>query len=199
MRRQQSGFVWCFVVLLAVSALTFIPAETVKESSEQSRPGSWAQPIELAGVPNLYRVDKGLYRSAQPTARGMRQLKKMGIRTIVNLRFLHSDRDEIGYTGLAYEHIPMLAWHPRKEDVVRFLQIATDPQRAPVLVHCQHGADRTGLLCAVYRIAVDGWSKGEAIREMTGGGFGFHGVWQNLISYIDNLDVEGIKKKAGLH
>ncbi len=35
-----------------------------------------------------------------------------------------------------------------------FLRIVTDPKRVPVLVHCQAGADRTGTMCAVYRIAV---------------------------------------------
>ena len=64
----------------------------------------------------------------------------------------------------------------------------------PVLVHCQHGADRTGTMCAVYRIAVDGWTKKEAIREMRDGGFNFHEVWQNLPRWIEDLDVESIRR-----
>jgi tyrosine-protein phosphatase SIW14 len=35
-------------------------------------------------------------------------------------------------------------------------------------------------MIAVYRIAVQGWSKAEAIREMTEGDFGFHRTWSNL-------------------
>jgi protein tyrosine/serine phosphatase len=122
----------------------------------------------------------------------------LGLKTIINLRSFHSDRDEIGETGLAYEHIFMKAWHPEEEDVVRFLKIATDPKRAPVLVHCQHGADRTGALIAVYRIAVQGWSKAEAIREMTEGGFGFHQIWGNLPMWIQKLNIDRIKKQAGI-
>ena len=53
-------------------------------------------------------------------------------------------------------------------------------------------------MCAIYRIAVQGWSKGEALREMQEGGFGFHGVWQNLIEYLNGLDIERIKHKAGI-
>ena len=94
----------------------------------------------------------------------------MGIKTIINLRSFHSDRDEIGQAALAYEHIYMKAWHPEEKEVVRLLKIVTDPKRTPVLVHCQHGADRTGTMVAVYRIAVQGWSKAEAIRELTQGG-----------------------------
>jgi hypothetical protein len=39
----------------------------------------------------------------------MRNLKAMGIETVVDLRLFHSDRDEIGDTGLAYEQIYMKA------------------------------------------------------------------------------------------
>jgi protein tyrosine/serine phosphatase len=92
----------------------------------------------------------------------------------------------------------MKAWHPEEEDVVRFLQIVTNPKRSPVIVHCQHGADRTGTMCAIYRVAVQGWSKEEALKEMTQGGFGFHGIWENLIRWINGLDIEEIKKKAGI-
>jgi protein tyrosine phosphatase (PTP) superfamily phosphohydrolase (DUF442 family) len=69
------------------------------------RPAHWAEPIELKGAPNLHQVSRTLYRSAQPSKERMANLKALGIETIVNLRSFHSDRDEIGETGLAYEHI----------------------------------------------------------------------------------------------
>jgi hypothetical protein len=53
-------------------------------------------------------------------------------------------------------------------------------------------------MCAIYRIAIDGWSKDDAIREMTKGDFGFHPCWSNLIRFIKKLDMEAIKKKADL-
>jgi protein tyrosine phosphatase (PTP) superfamily phosphohydrolase (DUF442 family) len=184
--------------VISITALTLLSIAYGAETSQTPRPTHWAQPMQLKGVPNLHKVSDTLYRSAQPSAEGMRNLKAIGIETIVNLRSFHSDRDEIGDTGLAYEHIYMKAWHPEEEEAVRFLQIVTNPKRAPVLVHCQHGADRTGTLCALYRVAVQGWSKEEAIEEMMQGGFGFHGIWDNLIQWIDALDIEGIKKRAGI-
>lgn len=152
----------------------------------------------MEGVENIHRVSNALYRSAQPTALGFRKLKNLGIRTVVNLRSFHSDRREIGDSGLGYEHIYMKAWHAEDKEVVRFLQIVTDPKRQPVLVHCQHGSDRTGTMCALYRVAVQGWTKDEAIHEMKRGGFGFHKIFANLEHYISRLDVETIKKRAGL-
>lgn len=163
-----------------------------------ARPANWAQPVNLPGLPNLHKVSDQLYRGAQPEAAGVAQLKTLGIRTIVNLRGFHSDRDEIGGIAINYEHITFHTWHPEHEDMVRFLKIVTDSSQTPVFVHCQHGADRTGTMVALYRIAVQGWSKEDAIREMTLGGFNFHSVWSNLLTFIRNLDINKVKRDAGL-
>jgi len=184
--------------VISVSTLVLLSMAYAVETSQPNRPPHWAQPIQMKGVPNLHKVSDTLYRSAQPSAEGMRNLRAMGVETIVNLRSFHSDRHEIGDTGLAYEHIYMKAWHPEEEDAVRFLQIVANPRRDPVLVHCQHGADRTGTMCALYRVAVQGWSKEEAIEEMSQGEFGFHRLWDNLIQWINALDIERIKKRAGI-
>jgi len=159
---------------------------------------TWAQPLTLPGVPNLHRVSESLYRGAQPTVEGMEQLRQFGIKTVVNLRALHSDRDEIGSLPLAGEHIAMTTWQATDDEIVRFLGIVTDPNRGPVFVHCQRGADRTGTMCAIYRIVVQGWTKDQAIAEMTQGGFGFYAGWQNLIDCIRKFDVAQIKAQAGL-
>jgi len=158
----------------------------------------WAERIELPGLPNLHKVSDDLYRGAQPTAEGMKQLEKLGVKTVVNLQSLHSDRDEIKGTGLTYEHINMTPLSIEDKDVIRFLQIVTDGSRTPVFVHCQHGADRTGTMCAIYRIVVQGWTKDEAVEEMTEGGFGFHSIWQNLPDYIRKMNIVEIKQSASL-
>jgi len=53
-------------------------------------------------------------------------------------------------------------------------------------------------MCAVYRVAVCGWTKEEAIREMTQGGFGRHIIWTNLVKFIRALDIDAVKKQAGI-
>ena len=93
----------------------------------------------------------------------------------------------------------MTTWNPHTEDAVRFLRIVTDSNCTPVFVHCKHGSDRTGTMCAIYRITVQGWSKNQAIEEMTKGGFGFHRIWNNLVKYVRKLDIEQIKQNAGLN
>ncbi len=193
---------WLIVIrrnaVIAAAAVCLLVGNAGAAPPPAGRPETWAQPVKLAGVANLYRVTADLYRSSQPTSLGMCNLKELGIKTIISLRSFHSDRDEIGQTALAYEHIYMKAWHPEEKEVVRFLKIVTDPKRTPVLVHCQHGADRTGTMVAVYRIAVQGWSKAEAIREMTQGGYGFHTTWENLCRWIEKLNIDRIKQEAGI-
>ena len=186
------------IAVISIFALVLVNTAYGAETSATNRPAHWAKPIQIKGAPNLHKVSDTLYRSAQPSAEGMRNLKAMGIETVVDLRSFHSDRDEIGDTGLAYEQIYVKAWHPEEEDAVRFLQIVTNPKLSPVIVHCQHGADRTGTMCVLYRVAVQGWSKEEALKEMTDGGFGFHGIWENLIQWINGLDIDRIKRKAGI-
>ena len=186
-----------FALLLMLALIPAIAAFG-DDTSTESRLAHWAVPMQVIGVPNLHKVSETLYRSAQPTAEGMANLKAMGIETVINLRSFHSDRHAIGDTGLGYEHLYMKAWHPEEIEAVRFLQIVTNPKRTPVLVHCQHGADRTGTLCALYRVAVQGWEKQQALEEMTKGGFGFHGIWKNLPRWFEDLDIASISKQAGL-
>jgi protein tyrosine phosphatase (PTP) superfamily phosphohydrolase (DUF442 family) len=162
------------------------------------RPATWARPVAVDGAPNLHQVSKDLYRGAQPNRAGMAGLEKAGVRTVLNLRSFNSDRGELEGTRLGYVHLTMKAWHPEYKEAVAFLKLVGDPAKTPVFVHCQHGADRTGTLCAIYRVAVQGWSKEEAVREMTDGGYGFHEVWKNLPDWIADLDIARLRKDAGI-
>jgi protein tyrosine phosphatase (PTP) superfamily phosphohydrolase (DUF442 family) len=167
-------------------------------SPEGLRPAAWAQPIELPGAPNLHKVSDDLYRGAQPTAEGLAALRKMGIKTVINLQVMHSDPAKTSDGPLTIVNIPVEAWSLGYADIAQFLHIVSDKKSTPVFVHCQHGADRTGTMCAAYRIVIQGWTKDEAIREMTRGGFGYHVGWGNLPVLIDRLDVDAIRKRAGL-
>ena len=162
------------------------------------RPANWARPLEMPGISNFFQVTTNLYRGAQPTMEGMAHLRAMGIRTVINLRAVHSDRDEVAGTGLNGVRFETKPWHAEEEDVIGFLKAVTDTNNLPVFVHCQRGADRTGLMCAMYRIVVCGWTKPEAIDEMKNGGFDFNPAWPGLVTFVEKADIAGIKRRAGL-
>ncbi len=194
-------FAALLMVCFLASCADPIKQEEVSEPEkveQQSRPEHWATKIKEEGLPNFHKVDDRLYRGAQPTEEGMKKLAEMGIKTVINLRTFHSDRDEIGKTPLNYEHITMQAWDPEEKEVIEFLQIVTDPSKQPVFVHCQHGADRTGVMCAIYRVAVSGWEKEEALTEMKDGGYNFHLIWKNIETFFSELDIDKMKESAGM-
>jgi len=75
-------------------------------------------------------------------------------------------------------------------DVDEFMKIYTIAKingQLPMFIHCQHGSDRTGTMCAVYRVKVMAWPKEAAIREMVHGPFGFHRIWTNLPNFVSKL------------
>lgn len=167
--------------------------ETPPTANQTDRP--FATPTtDLPGLPNFAKVSDALYRGAQPTPEGFARLKRMGIKTVVNLRGFTSDTDEMRGAGLRYTHIYSKAWNPRDRNIARFLKIVSDPANRPVFVHCRHGADRTGAAVAAYRIVEQGWEITEAADEMHN--FGFHTAWWQITRYLKRFDGEAMKRKV---
>jgi protein tyrosine/serine phosphatase len=165
-------------------------------TAESDRPTLWATPIQMRGVGNLYKITDSLYRSEQPTEEGMKHLKKMGIKTVISLRVFHSDFGNTKKTGLLYEELSVKPWHIEDEDVIRVLQIIRKRENGPFLMHCWRGADRLGLMVAMFRIVEQGWTKDEAIDEMVNGGYEFHEAWRNIVEYVKNVDLDKIRKEV---
>ncbi len=123
-------------------------------------------------------VDPGcLYRSGTLGGRGLREVCRLfGIRTIVNLRTLreYGEGDWYGVErafasghGIRLVDLPMnFETPPSPGQVKAFLEIARDPECRPVLVHCAQGVIRTGMMVAVYEIAVLGRENGQVFRSM---------------------------------
>lgn len=180
--------------LLVCSGLLLGAAAGAGWAAEVERhPTEWAQPVQVEGLPNLHRVSGKLYRSAQPTAEGMRAAERLGIRTVVSLRSGQRDAPLALGTDLLLRHVPMRAWDPHFPAAVAALSaIAVSP--GPVLVHCWHGADRTGMVVALYRMLEQGWTREAAIREMLEGGYGYHSIWKDIISFLETVDLEAMRR-----
>jgi protein tyrosine/serine phosphatase len=177
----------CLQISILVCMALLAACSTYPSVSE--RPSNWARESEIEGVGNFYEVSENLYRSERPTAGAIPEMERLGIKTILSLQSFHSNDDLLENSSIKNEQLTVKAWHPEEKELKHFLNLVTDPVHQPLLVHCYHGSDRTGAMCAAYRIVVQGWSKEDAIAEMKYGGFGFHRVWGNLPEWIRNLNV----------
>ncbi len=156
-----------------------------------------AEKLELPGLPNAYKVTDSLFRGAQPTEEGLDALRALGVKTIVNLRAYHCDSKlAVRDKGFEYVHIRFKTWRPEEEHISRFLEVIADPARQPAFVHCQHGADRTGMMVAMYRMVAQGWDKESAVEEMITGPYGYHKrLWRRLTKFVENYDIENLTSR----
>lgn len=165
-------------------------------NAEETRPAQWATPVS-GTAPNLFRITPTFYRSAQLSKSDIPELKALGIKNVVGLRAFHSDEELLKGSGIKTHRVKIYTWAISDDNVVAALKaIRAAEKEGPVLLHCQHGADRTGLISAVYRVIYQGWSKEQALDELEHGGYGYHAVWKNIPPYLMALDVENIRRRV---
>jgi len=121
-----------------------------------------------------------LVRSGQPTQETLGRLHaRHGIRTVVNLRGEHPgkgwwEEERRGVASIGARWVQLQTGGreaPPPETVAAFLDLIEEPEARPVLLHCESGIHRTGMLVALYRIQYQAWSAEEAITEMRRQGF----------------------------
>jgi tyrosine-protein phosphatase SIW14 len=80
--------------------------------------------------------------------------------------------------------------------VVKALGIIQQAEK-PILIHCWHGSDRTGVISAMYRMVFQNWSREQAIDEFVNGGYGYHAsFYPNIENYLQTVDVAAIRSQV---
>ena len=128
----------------------------------------------------MVRVSSELYRGSRPES--FSALHKAGFKTVINLQSgwheaLNDDQyeDEVASAfGMTELNIPCSDFLPPTMKQWRAVYDAIRRSPGKTYIHCLHGKDRTGFMCAMYRMRVEGWSFEDAKREMYD--FGFHKV-----------------------
>lgn len=162
------------VVALAFAAMCEIAVSRQAEketSASASRP--IAHKISTPGISNFGEVTPLLYRGAQPSQDGFNSLKKLGVDIVVDLRDGNRDGEAktVKGLGMKYVSIPSQCYAPNDDIFARFLAVVRENPGKKVFVHCKLGKDRTGMAIASYRMAKQGWSADEAMKEMQSFGF----------------------------
>lgn len=166
-----------FVVRAARAPLPFLAALVLGLGLVSATRGdvpAEAVPLTRPGVRNLGRVTPTLYRGGNFVPDGVQSIVDLGVKTVVSLRWSprKGERDSCAIHGIAYHNFrmsPELAPDPAVIDSVLDILRNAD---APVFVHCTAGDHRTGTVCALYRIRVQGWSQKRAWAEQEAFGFG---------------------------
>jgi undecaprenyl-diphosphatase len=145
---------------------------------------SLALMLILAGSYVFYTVDQGnfhaitdgeAYRSAQLDRDELEYyVRRYNIKSILNLRGKNPDsewyREELTLSAANrvkhYDVALSSTKEPTENDVKQLTEIFREAPR-PILIHCQAGADRSGLVAAMWKVIVDQESKPEAEEQLS--------------------------------
>ena len=163
-------------------------------------PDAQSSDEELAQAPmeNFHKVRAGLYRGGHPSTAGVAYLKKIGIKTIVDLEVadfieatpwsISQELSDAKKDGVRVIRHPMSALEPALSSdfdhmIDTMMEQLDDTALMPVYVHCAHGQDRTGLVIALERVIDEGWTPAAAHAEMMK--LGFHSEFVGLNHYFE--------------
>lgn len=174
------------------AAATLLLVLTIASAQDNTPPTqrSMGSRQHYVGLPNFGEVTPKLYRGGQPGADGLKALKKMGVSIVVDMRGAHSEHEKAAAEELGMEYVS-IPWHcpfPSDEPFLKFLKVIEQNPDRKIFVHCRLGDDRTGMAIASYRMAEEGWSPDEALKEMEL--FGFTGVHHLICPTLEHYEKE---------
>ncbi len=120
-------------------------------------------------IRNFGKMDDRFYRGAQPDESDYKDLKALGVKTVIDLQDHPSnyEKRDVEALGMRYVNIPMSdSSYPKQDSVDAFLKLVKDPATGTMFVHCAGGRHRTGVMGAVYRFNVNHWNLDQAYTEM---------------------------------
>ena len=140
---------------------------------------AWAQVASqvtkptVAGVTNFAKLESTIACAGATTPAGVAEVKKLGYKTIINLRQASEagadvDAEAVAAKteGVKYFHLPVNSASPDPAIVDQFLAAVGEPANQPVFVHCASG-NRAAALWMIKRLVVDGWDSDRASTEAT--------------------------------
>ncbi len=120
-------------------------------------------------IRNFGKMDNRFYRGAQPDESDYKDLKALGVKTVIDLQDHPTgyEKRDVEALGMRYVNIPMSdSSYPKPEQINAFLKLVNDPATGTMFVHCAGGRHRTGVMGAVYRFNVNHWNLDQAYAEM---------------------------------
>jgi len=122
---------------------------------------------------NFHEISEGVYRANQPSPSHLKSYKKLGIKSVLSLR----GRANQSYDLFEDEYCKKLDLNlvytpissgsaPTSEDLLKIINVLRELPK-PVVLHCKSGADRAGLVSALYLIAEKKQTVSEAKKQLS--------------------------------
>ncbi len=169
LKQSSNSAAIAVVILLAMAISAIAQQQAASPTSKPEASTESTKTIPAIHIANFGSINPNFYRGARPKVADYKDLAAMGIKTVINLE-RGGDRNaekDAKAAGLNFFKIPMSdSATPADADVQKFLQLASDPAKLPIFVHCKGGRHRTGLVTAIYRMTYDGWTAEQSYQEM---------------------------------
>jgi protein tyrosine phosphatase (PTP) superfamily phosphohydrolase (DUF442 family) len=154
---------------------------------------------------NLHKVTQDLWRAAQPTPKQIADLGRQGVKTIVNLRGGREfgswplEKEACEAAGIALEELTARSREAPSVEMIREAKTLFDRIEYPALIHCKSGADRAGVVAALYLLLKEGADADTALKQLSP----YYGHWRwsktgVLDAFIQHYRDEGEAKGLSL-
>ncbi|MCJ8330070.1 MAG: hypothetical protein HRT89_01920 [Lentisphaeria bacterium] len=165
-----------------------------EENTSVAQDPNWATATDLAGLEKSHQINGRLHRSGPVQPGQIPELYTAGIRLLINLSTKGFDKEVDLPDGMVYLPISMLTWKPDNKQIKSFLQAVLDPMNADVLVFCEDGGSKTGIMIAIHRVVVDQWTTTDALAEMQSKPYEVDLTTDELNQFLNTLDIESIRE-----
>lgn len=154
-------------------------------------------------IKNFGQMDERFYRGAQPKEEDYKDLKALGIQTVIDLTDDPKSYEKPAVEALGMRYVNLAI--PDKQDpsdaqVQTFLKLIDDQSTGKFYVHCAGGRHRTGVMGAIYRFNVNHWSYDQAYAEMKDYDFytswGHGGQKKYVEDYWARIHANGVSAAA---
>lgn len=122
---------------------------------------------------NFHKVSDGVYRANQPSPSHLKSYKKQGIQSILSLRgranqsYALFEEDYCKKLDLNLVYTPISSGSaPAPEHLINIVNVMRDLPK-PFVLHCKSGADRAGLVSALYLIVEKKSSVQQAKQQLS--------------------------------
>jgi len=122
---------------------------------------------------NFYEISDGVYRANQPSPSHLKSYKRLGVRSVLSLRgranqsYALFEEDYCKKLDLNLVYTPISSSSaPLAKDLINIIDVMRDLPK-PFVLHCKSGADRAGLVSALYLLAEKKQTVDEAKKQLS--------------------------------